>query len=151
MRAELDRLRAPGALYVKRPAALVKREAEATEILTAGEYERHWLNAAAVNMQRKGEIQILRGAVWHEESKEWRLPIRRLKPPAPAWRKPVICAGVALTVLASIYVALITLVTPAVITALVLIGAAFVAAVLHTQRRGPGRRGVDVTVRVRVR
>lgn len=150
---ELERRRPPSALYVRRPAEITKRDALFDgETWTAGEYEKHYLKAAAANAQRKGEITILRNPVWHEESRQWRMVVQRTKAPAPAWRKPVIISSIALAILGGIGLALATLVTPAVIGALVLVLVVFVVAVLWSQfQRVGGRRSVDVSVKVRVR
>jgi hypothetical protein len=156
MSAELDRPRAPGALYVKRPTEVVRNEKLCTEILTAGAHERWALRSAAVNMQRRGEVKILHLEVWHEELRQWHLVVRRLKPPAPAWRKPVLIGAGAASLLgllvATGWWALATLAVIPGAVALTTLGVAFL---IWTVARTPGRprRGgsVEVDVKVRVR
>jgi hypothetical protein len=154
MNTDLEHRRArPAALYVKRPAEVVRQERLTTEVLTASRHQRWELRTAATRLQRRGEIKILALEVWHEELGEWRMPVRRLRPAPPAWRKPAIIGGSVMagagTLVGLIWWALATLAAMPGAIALLALGTVFTAGVARAHRRPRGGVAVDVRVRVR--
>jgi hypothetical protein len=84
---------------LKMPAVIVRAQPPA-ELLTAGRRDRYPLMAAAIRDQRRGLIEIEWDAPrWNQQACRYELKVRRLKEPAPAWRKRAMVTGIALTAL----------------------------------------------------
>lgn len=123
-------------------------------VMSAPNHDRWALEKAALVKQSRGEITILRRAVWSNERQRWEIIYRRLKPAAPAWRKPTLIAAGALggcvAVLGSAYWALHRLDTSSGAVALFALLAVFVTAVAMTGRKDRGTY-VHVSTRVRIK
>jgi hypothetical protein len=113
-------------LVLKKPAVIVRTQRPA-QYLTGGPRDRHVLMARAIQLQRRGHLEIEWEAPrWDQQYGQYLLKVRRLREPAPAWRAPVLAGAAALLVLAGLFAlawyALSALTTRA--------GALFLAAVL---------------------
>lgn len=134
-----------------RANAELDRFRPAAPAVTITHPSQHQLMAEIRDGQRRGEY----GAVspLHRTPRGlFAVKVRRLKPPAPRWRKPAIIAGVALTALAAmgglLFVAVSAL--AAAISPMVIGGAILIGILLAAACAGGGRI-VEVLVRVRVK
>lgn len=86
-------------MMFKKPAVIVRAQQPA-QYLTGGPRDRYPLMARALADQRRGRIAIeWPEPRWDQQSGQYLLKVRRLKAPAPAWRKPVIGLGAGAAVL----------------------------------------------------
>ncbi len=138
-------LRPKGALTVRAdPSAGPRR----TEIMHAPYMSRWAVECEARQAEERGEVRRLRrNAVWSHERARWEIPIVRLRParpPAPAWRKPLLVAAAIATPLLALSGALWWLANALSGTALVAFCAVVVAglgALLFHGREKPSQAG----------
>jgi ABC-type multidrug transport system fused ATPase/permease subunit len=88
---------------MKRPAAVTTYDARPVILMTAPYHRKANLTAAVARQSRRGEVRPLSAAAaYNKETGLWQIQVLQLRPPAPAWIKPVIIAGVALIALAAL-------------------------------------------------
>lgn len=84
----------------KRPATVTTYDARPVLTLTAPYHRKADLVAIVNRQAARGEIRPIDArATWNERAGFWEQRVLRLRPPAPAWIKPAIILGTALTVL----------------------------------------------------
>lgn len=91
-------------MMFKKPAVAVRAQPPA-QYLTGGPRDRYPLMARALADQRRGLIAVEWDAPrWDQQSGRYLLKVRRLKAPAPAWRKPAMAAGAGLSAITGLSV-----------------------------------------------
>lgn len=118
-----------------------------TELLVL---DRRWALLAEVNrMERRGEVRKLRpDPVWNQREGEWQMRVVRLKPPAPAWRRPLLIAvGIATPLLTFLGLLWWVLTALAAVPLLTLLGGAFIGLMVLC---AVGRRGKTIVIEQRV-
>jgi hypothetical protein len=159
----MERYEPPATLIMKRPATVVasRRVVAGRTERMAAPHHRRWALVEEVNRQeRKGLVKVIRrNPVWVPERGQWEIVVRRLKDPAPPWRKPVLIGGAVLASLGGLFGlgwwVVASLSGPAVLSFLAAVLLVFLGLVI-TGQRGGGRHGgtevtVTTTVNVRVR
>lgn len=53
-------------------------------------------------LQTKGEVEVIRRVAWDQTHQDWACWVRRIKPAAPAWRRPVTIASIIIMTLGSL-------------------------------------------------
>lgn len=141
-----------------RKSALTVRSSSAPDrtalcVMSAPRYGAQALRATALNLHRRGEIQIVsRKPIWNERADHWEIEYRRLKPMKPRWRKPLLISLAILVPLgilgASLYWLAMTLAAVPLGTFLGVVFLGFVALLILGRSSSTF---VDVLVRVRIR
>jgi len=144
-------------VWKKKPATIVaSRRLVAAQTQIMGAADRWALVAEMNRAARNGEVQVVRRQpVWNASAGQYEVVVRRLKDPAPRWRKPVlISSGVAVAFGALAGVGYYLATTTAGLALFTVAGLvtmmAFGAWLSRLGQRG-AHAAVDVRVEVRVR
>lgn len=140
-----------GGVYGKRPATIVRQEPP-TEVMRVGEYDFNRLVARVADLERQGEIRrARRRPSWNEGTREWHIPVHRLRRAPSPWRKRALMAAPVVAVLALVLYAVHTLAAYIGLAALMGILGLFTAAVVKAHVRPSVEVTTTVTTNVRVR
>jgi hypothetical protein len=94
---ELDRI------LIRKQSAVVITSARPVIMMNAPYHAKADLVAAVTRQARRGEIRpLVARPRWNPDHDRWEHPVERLRPPAPAWIRPITIAGIALMTLSAL-------------------------------------------------
>lgn len=94
-------------LGMRRPATVVRSAIVDTRprlLMTAPYHRKADLSRAVLRQAQRGQVRPLDARPrWNDVSGQWEQRVLQLRPPAPAWIRPTVWAGVALMTAASLF------------------------------------------------
>lgn len=92
------------ALVTRPTGRVVESRSKAVGVTQIMGGENRWALVAEMNkLANRGEVRIIRRTPWwNHERGQWEVVVRRLKDPAPRWRKPLALTGAALAAIGAL-------------------------------------------------